>query len=616
MFKRKPFSGTQQGLVLAIDIGTTYSGCSFRYLTVNSVLDPGVVPEIKGVTSFPAQPPSGASKIPSVLYYDSVGVLRAVGAETLLESIIERAEDEQWTKVEWFKLHLRPKSGKTAALRIHQQILALPLAPDKSIIQVYADFLRYLFSCCRTFIEERMLSGGVGFWESVQDRIIFVLSHPNGWEGPQQNSMRRAAVLAGLITENPEDRDRLHFVTEGEASLHFCINNRLTVKKDEGIIVVDAGGGTIDLSAYSVSDPDTNTFEEIAPSECCFSGSIFVTEEARSYFEDKLYGTRFEEDIPRITECFDQTTKLQFKDSDESYHVKFGGLRDREPDLDIRSGQMKIAGLTMARFFQPSIDTISEAIVDQRRDARKVITTVLLVGGFAASPWMFSKLKDTFQQLGLSIYRPDTNVNKAVSDGGVSFYLDHFVGFRMARCSYGIHSSHIYESWNPEHQRRGFFTSLDDRTLVKDSFSLILKKGIQITQAQEFRQSFQYTTSYRLRNISENILAYQGIDNNPSWIDVDPGAYLKIHANKPSLVSISTFQRCIPLLAQLLPMFQRLLRRFLHLKTRQASCITIHRLNFDIVLLFGLTELQAQIAWKENGLEKRSPAKIVYEQEL
>ncbi|KAJ3981519.1 hypothetical protein F5890DRAFT_1575086 [Lentinula detonsa] len=445
---RKPFSGTQQGLVLAIDIGTTYSGCSF------SVLDPGVVPEIKGVTSFPAQPPSGASKIPSVLYYDSVGVLRAVGAETLLESIIERAEDEQWTKVEWFKLHLRPKSGKTAALRIHQQILALP--PDKSIIQVYADFLRYLFSCCRTFIEERMLSGGVGFWESVQDRIIFVLSHPNGWEGPQQNSMRRAAVLAGLITENPEDRDRLHFVTEGEASLHFCINNRLTVKvylgalyflKDEGIIVVDAGGGTIDLSAYSVSDPDTNTFEEITPSECCFSGSIFVTEEARSYFEDKLYGTRFEEDIPRITECFDQTTKLQFKDSDEPYHVKFGGLRDREPSLDIRSGQMKIAGLTMAGFFQPSINTISKAIVDQRRDARKVITTVLLVGGFAASPW----------------------INKAVSDGGVSFYLDHFVAIRMARYSYGIHA---------QHQRRGFFISLDDSTRVKNSF---IEENVEIS---------------------------------------------------------------------------------------------------------------------------------------
>jgi len=38
-----------------------------------------------------------------------------------------------------------------------------------------------------------------------------------------------------------------------------------------------------------------------------------------------------------------------------------------------------------------------------------------------------------------------------------------------------------------------------------------------------------------------------------------------------------------------------------------------YRVNVDIILLFGITELQAQIAWKENGIEKRSAAKIVYD---
>jgi len=38
-----------------------------------------------------------------------------------------------------------------------------------------------------------------------------------------------------------------------------------------------------------------------------------------------------------------------------------------------------------------------------------------------------------------------------------------------------------------------------------------------------------------------------------------------------------------------------------------------YRLHFDIVLLFGMTELKAQIAWKENGIEKRSAAKIFYD---
>jgi hypothetical protein len=37
--------------------------------------------------------------------------------------------------------------------------------------------------------------------------------------------MRRAAIKAGLIRDEKEDYGRVQFVTEGEASLHYCLNN-------------------------------------------------------------------------------------------------------------------------------------------------------------------------------------------------------------------------------------------------------------------------------------------------------------------------------------------------------------------------------------------------------
>ncbi len=37
--------------------------------------------------------------------------------------------------------------------------------------------------------------------------------------------MRQAALKAGLITDTPEEHERISFVTEGEASLHFAIEN-------------------------------------------------------------------------------------------------------------------------------------------------------------------------------------------------------------------------------------------------------------------------------------------------------------------------------------------------------------------------------------------------------
>jgi len=61
---------------------------------------------------------------------------------------------------------------------------------------------------------------------------------------------------------------------------------------------------------------------------------------------------------------------------------------------------------------------------------------------------------------------------------------------------------------------------------------------------------------------------------------------------------------------------------------------TCYYFEYDIVLLFGLTELQAVVAWKENvsllfvflrpfvfieccqGVERRSPARIIYDPNL
>jgi len=54
-----------------------------------------------------------------------------------------------------------------------------------------------------------------------------VLSHPNGWEGPQQTRMRNAAVYGKLVPDTDEGRARIRFVTEGEASLHACVLNGL-----------------------------------------------------------------------------------------------------------------------------------------------------------------------------------------------------------------------------------------------------------------------------------------------------------------------------------------------------------------------------------------------------
>ncbi|KIK35131.1 hypothetical protein CY34DRAFT_783682 [Suillus luteus UH-Slu-Lm8-n1] len=56
---RKPHGGSSHALIIALDVGTTFSGVSY------ALLEPGEVPKIHGVTQFPGQEHvAGNSKIP------------------------------------------------------------------------------------------------------------------------------------------------------------------------------------------------------------------------------------------------------------------------------------------------------------------------------------------------------------------------------------------------------------------------------------------------------------------------------------------------------------------------------------------------------------------------
>ena len=49
---------------------------------------------------------SGASKIPTIIYYDCAGNVKAVGAEAVREGICVTTEDENWVKAKWYVLIL------------------------------------------------------------------------------------------------------------------------------------------------------------------------------------------------------------------------------------------------------------------------------------------------------------------------------------------------------------------------------------------------------------------------------------------------------------------------------------------------------------------------------
>ncbi|KAH7883409.1 hypothetical protein F5I97DRAFT_1939180 [Phlebopus sp. FC_14] len=554
MLSRQPYQGLSRKLVLAFDVGTTYSGVSY------CILDPGEVPKIHGVSRYPAQEHVGGdNKIPSILYYDKQGTVRAVGAETLQPHVVEQAQDENWIKSEWWKMHLRPKH--LAASHIKDDDIP-PLPQGKDAVQVLGDFMQYLYKCARNYIVEAHANGPT-MWKSLESRIEFVLTHPNGWEGPQQQQIRHAAERAGLVPAGDEGRSRVHLLTEGEASLHFCVANVLMsdsfsktaiVCPDEsedeeeeesgpqGLVIIDAGGDTVDLSAYSMNLSPPASVEEVAPAECRLQGSVFVTQRAHAFLKAKLANSRYgsPDILQQMKDVFDKETKLRFRNADDPQYIKFGTVRDKEPQYDIRSGQLKIAGWAI-------ILSIADAFEQQRRETTLSIRHAFLVGGYAASDYLYASLGRHPTFANVSLCRPGNHVNKTVADGAVLFHIDHLVLSRAARFTYGVKYSPHYQAGKADH-------------------------GTKVAEQREFRETFcnEKASASECSELYARILAYRGSLAYPHWRDEEPlrGDTSRLaHALQPQ-------------------------------RTRDGT--TYHVISFDVILLFGLTELKAQISWVEN----------------
>ena len=101
-----------------------------------------------------------------------------------------------------------------------------PLPGDKTLLQIVADYIAYLFSCAKKFITETHVAISAQ-WGELCRTVVIMMGHPNGWEGVQQQQLRRAAVMAGLVPNTQEGRSRIRFLCEGEASLHFCLQANL-----------------------------------------------------------------------------------------------------------------------------------------------------------------------------------------------------------------------------------------------------------------------------------------------------------------------------------------------------------------------------------------------------
>ena len=232
---------------------------------------------------------AGDSKIPTLIRYNREVPPRPV-------QFGEKASYNRNTKdtdlVQWFKLHLHPESMRAAS-----EAQPFPLPPNLTIRAVYTDMLSYVFKAATRFAETKFIdSQGLHPWPRLRETFEVCLAIPNGWGHREQDVLRQAAALAGIL--NPADAStRLHFVSEAEASVHFtvqCGQSPAWLRKGTVFAVCDVGGSTADTTVYRCTQiiPQL-AFEEVMASECVAAGGVFVDAAAKQLLEKRFHGTPF-----------------------------------------------------------------------------------------------------------------------------------------------------------------------------------------------------------------------------------------------------------------------------------------------------------------------------------
>ncbi|KAG8744263.1 hypothetical protein FRC11_013538, partial [Ceratobasidium sp. 423] len=240
-----------------------------------------------------------------------------------------------------------------------------------------------------------------------------VIAHPNGWGLREQVFLRAVAVTAGLATAD-QALSKIRFVTEAEASAHFCIhhtNMGNALQPGVNLAVCDAGGSTVDTTLYSViSTSPVLKLKEKRASACVQAGAIFVDTEVEKYLGRTLTDAGVSpEDVEGYTRTgvkdFEGFAKRAFCDETAEYSVLLSHSRFNNHEIRMRRGRMALSGSTVQKFFDFCVHEIKRSI-DRQLDGLRV-PYIFLVGGFGGSDYMRNEFRKRYEPRGSKITLAD-----------------------------------------------------------------------------------------------------------------------------------------------------------------------------------------------------------------
>ena len=182
----------------------------------------------------------------------------------------------------WFKLGLDPSSDRTklGKLMIATDAENLALCND-SPTKMVTDYLTALRKHIEVVLQHKLTSD---FLKSTP--IRYILTVPAIWPEAAEAKTRACAEKAGMGKAS-----EIQIISEPEAAATYAFDRMRSQDIAEGktFVLVDAGGGTVDLISYTISQLDPSfEMDEAVPGTGAFAGSSFLNGRFQDFLRKKF----------------------------------------------------------------------------------------------------------------------------------------------------------------------------------------------------------------------------------------------------------------------------------------------------------------------------------------
>ncbi|KAL4230096.1 Heat shock 70 kDa protein 12A [Mactra antiquata] len=534
--------GKTKLLVAAIDFGTTYSGYAFSFHSdymhepTKAQVPTSWVGGAGGLMSL---------KTPTVLLLNPDKTFNSFGYEAE-NKFLELVEDEEHQKYYYFR-RFKMMLYEARSLKRDMMIVDANNHSMKAL-EVIAISINYLKNHLKKVVDNRIKS-------IEEDDIHWVLTVPAIWSDGSKQFMREAAELAGIKSEH------LDIALEPEAASLYCMHLPVDKMHLEGNVtdtmraapfqkgtkymVLDVGGGTVDITVHEVVDE--GKLKELDHANGGEWGGTKVDASFEKFLSDitgptifKKFKSDFLDDYIDMCREFEarkrtvnsnktgkETIKIPVnligvyeEDSQKKFIDRLKEMKFNEKVVFLKD-KLRIDVEIVKSWFN---DSCCKSVDHMKRLFRKKknsgVNTILLVGGFSESQMLQDTFKSNFSDKRIII--PE-EAGLVVLKGAVLFGHNPLtVVSRIAKCSYGIR---VFRDFDSEHHPESKRVQVGKKKFkCKDIFAKHVTKGQELVIGES--QSKERYAPLEADQVSLVFDVYTSSEEEPSFVTDEDCTYV------------------------------------------------------------------------------------------